>query len=87
MQQPKITIYTASYCPYCTKSKELLASKGLVFEEIDVTDDSAARQALVIKAEGRKTVPQIFIGDKGIGGFTDLSTLDQSGDLKILLTK
>jgi glutaredoxin 3 len=85
MTQPTIVIYTATYCPYCTRAKMLLDSKGLTYKEIDVTDDPAGREALVEKAEGRRTVPQIFINDQPMGGFDDLAAKNQSGDLDQLI--
>jgi glutaredoxin 3 len=85
MTQSTIIIYTASYCPYCTRAKMLLDSKGLTYQEIDVTNDPAGREALVEKAEGRRTVPQIFINDMAIGGFDDLSAKNQSGELDRLV--
>jgi glutaredoxin len=63
----------------------LLDSKGLAYQEIDVTDDPAGREALIEKAEGRRTVPQIFINDMAIGGFDDLSAKNQSGELDRLV--
>lgn len=81
----KVEVYSTDYCPYCTKAKTLLEMKGVAYEEIDVTGDDAARDALVKKAEGRKTVPQIFINDKPIGGFDDLNALNSSGELETLL--
>jgi len=82
---PEIIIYTTNYCPYCVRAKDLLARKGQNFTEIDVTGDDAARIALVEKAGGRKTVPQIFINGKHIGGFDDLNALDKQGGLDPLL--
>lgn len=76
----RIKIYTADYCPYCKRAKALLESKKIPFEEIDVTRDDAKREWLV-KTTGRKTVPQIFIDDKAIGGFDDLSQMDKEGKL------
>ena len=70
----QIKIYTTTYCGYCKKAKSLLQSKGIPFEEIDVTEDDAKREWLV-KTTGRKTVPQIFIDEKPIGGFDDLSQM------------
>jgi len=80
-----VEIYTTDYCPYCTRAKELLTRKGVPFNEIDVTGDDGARQRLVEISDGRRTVPQIFINGKGVGGFTDLYKLDQSGELDDLL--
>lgn len=80
-----VEIYTTDYCPYCTRAKELLTQKGVPYQEIDVTGDDAAREALLAKSDGRRTVPQIFIKGQGVGGFTDLYALDQSGKLDELL--
>lgn len=66
-----ITIYTTDYCPYCHATKALLRSRGLSYTEIDVTKD-ADRQAEMIERSGRRTVPQVFIDDKHIGGNDDL---------------
>lgn len=81
---PKITIYTTPYCPYCHAAKALLQKKGKAFEEIDVSDP-ARRQAMAAKAQGRRTVPQIFIGDRHVGGCDDLYALDDRGGLDPLL--
>jgi glutaredoxin 3 len=75
---PKITIYTTPYCPYCHRAKRLLAQKGAAFEEIDVSGDWEAREALAEKAGGLSTVPQIWIGD-------ELHALDRVGKLDPLL--
>lgn len=80
-----ITIYTTTYCPYCVKAKDLLKRKGLEYEEINVENQPELREALVVKAGGRKTVPQIFIGDHHVGGCDDLYALDKTGELDKLL--
>jgi glutaredoxin 3 len=82
--QKNILIYSTPICPYCTLAKNLLKRKGLTFTEIDVSAPQD-RIALVEKAEGRKTVPQIFINDFHIGGYDDLASLDKSGELDNLL--
>jgi glutaredoxin 3 len=82
---PKITIYTTPYCPYCHSAKALLARKGAAFDEVDVSHDPAERQRMMIKAQGRRTVPQIFIGDTHVGGSDDLHELDRDGALDPLL--
>ena len=79
-----ITIYTADYCGFCHAAKALLTRKGVPFDDIDVTHDTAARQD-VAQRSGQSTVPQIFIGDESIGGFTELQTLEISGELDELL--
>lgn len=81
----KIDVYTTTYCPYCTRAKDYLGKKGLAYSVIDVTGDDAARDALVQKSGGRKTVPQIFIDGQPIGGFDDLVALDRAGKLDSLL--
>ncbi len=82
---PKIEVYTTTYCPYCVRAKQLLDIKDLDYTEIDVTNDDAARADLVAKAEGRRTVPQIFINDTPIGGYDDLRALEESGRLDQML--
>ena len=82
---PDIIIYTKDYCPYCTKAKGLLTRKGKSFREIDITHDEALQKEMVEKSGGRKTVPQIFIGGKSIGGCDDLYALDAAGKLDALL--
>lgn len=85
MDMPKIEIYTKDYCPYCTAAKELLKSKGVTYEEKDVIENLNFLDEMLARSEGRKTVPQIFINDKLIGGFDDLSALNKSGKLDTLL--
>ena len=80
-----VEIYTTPYCPYCRWAKELLAQKGAAFEEIDVGRDMALRAKMTERANGRYTVPQIFIGSTHVGGCDDLYALDQAGKLDPLL--
>ena len=80
----KVEIYTTDYCPYCVKAKALLKSKNVKFTEIEMKTDQQ-RQDLVVKANGRKTVPQIFINNQHIGGCDDLYKLDQENKLDSLL--
>lgn len=77
-----IEIYTTGTCPSCIRAKRLFASKGFEYEEIDVSMD---RSAMIERAEGRRTVPQIFIDGRGIGGFDDLVALDRTGELAAML--
>lgn len=81
----KIEIYTKSYCPYCVKAKDLLKRKGLEFEEISVEHDFGLAEHMITRSGGRKTVPQIFIDGKHIGGCDDLHALDAEGKLDIML--
>lgn len=82
---PDITIYTKSWCPYCIRAKALLSSKGASFEEIDIEKHPDARPAMIERAGGRTTVPQIFIGGRHVGGADDLDALDAAGELDALL--
>ena len=80
-----IEIYTTRYCPYCHAAKRLLSRKGLEFMEVDVSGDAKRRSDMVARANGRTTVPQIFIGSTHVGGYDDLSALDRAGELDLLL--
>ncbi len=79
-----VKIYTTHYCPYCHRAKALLDRLHIAFEEIDVEGDDEMR-AWLVQSTGRRTVPQIFIGDEPIGGFTDLQALERSGELRAKL--
>jgi glutaredoxin 3 len=76
----KVTIYSTHTCPYCIRAKQLLEMKGIPFTEIMVDSDSSARAAMEQKS-GRRTVPQIFIGERHVGGYDDLRALDERGEL------
>lgn len=80
-----VEIYTTRYCPYCVSAKALLTRKEVAFVEIDVTGDSEGRGKMVERANGRMTVPQIFIGTVHVGGFDDLYAMERSGKLDPLL--
>ncbi len=84
---PAITIYTKDYCPYCVKAKTLLKQKGMEsnIREIDITRDETLQAEMMEKSGGRRTVPQIFIGDTHVGGADDLYALNQAGKLDSLL--
>jgi glutaredoxin 3 len=75
-----VSVYTTTYCGFCVAAKNLLKTKGIPFEEIDVTNDPAARQDIAQRS-GKRTVPQIFIGDESIGGFVELKALSDKGEL------
>ncbi|AHF04288.1 glutaredoxin [Marichromatium purpuratum 984] len=81
---PRVTLYTTQTCPYCIRARRLLERKGVAYEEIDINDDPAQR-AVMIERSGRHTVPQIFIGERHIGGYDDMAELDVCGDLDPLL--
>ncbi len=80
----KVVIYITTYCPYCTAAKALLRSKGVVFEEVDVTHDPDRRMEMEKRSQ-RRTVPQIFIDDRPIGGYDEARNLDFAGELDRLL--
>jgi glutaredoxin 3 len=79
-----VTVYTTRVCPYCIAAKKLLTSKGVAYDEVDVSHDDAKR-AWLVETTGRRTVPQIFIKGEGIGGYDELAALDQSGKLAGML--
>ena len=81
-----VLIYTKTTCPYCVRAKALLAKKGAAFQEIEITDNPALRSEMIEKANGRTTVPQIFINGQHIGGCDDLHALEDQGKLDALLT-
>ena len=81
----KVKLYTSNFCGYCNAAKSLLKARGIDFEEIDLSGDHLGREQLAAKCGGRTSVPQIFINDVPIGGFTDLRDLDKSGKLLELL--
>ena len=84
MTQPAVTVYTSNWCPYCQRAKSLLTQKNVVFNEINVEDDVKVREEMIARSN-RNTVPQIFIGDKHVGGCDDLIELDRSGELDRLI--
>lgn len=81
----EVTIYTTPICGYCAAAKRLLTSKGVPFHEIDVMQDPSQRHEMVKKADGRQTVPQIFIGSHHVGGYDDMAMLERDGLLDGLL--
>ena len=81
----EVLIYTARYCPYCASAKSLLKRKGVSFTEIDIGGNWERRDEMIEKANGRVTVPQIFIGDLHIGGHDELRSLDREGKLDQLI--
>ncbi len=82
----KVEIYTKAFCPYCTRAKQLLASKGVRPEEYDITMGGPQRAEMIQRADGRTTVPQVFIDGRHIGGSDDLAALDRAGGLDPLLS-
>lgn len=80
-----VEIYTKPTCPYCLRAKQLLTSKGVAFEETDVSGGGASRDTMIQRAGGRTTVPQIFIDGRHVGGSDDLAALERAGKLDTLL--
>ncbi|MBF6558689.1 MAG: glutaredoxin 3 [Candidatus Binataceae bacterium] len=83
----KVQVYSTAYCPFCTRAKALLKQKGVAFEEIDVTDDDDLRERMVELSGGRRTVPEIFINGKIVGGYDELRALEARGELDRLLAE
>lgn len=81
----RVEIYTTPTCPYCHRAKALLAEKSVSYEETDVSADPAIRSAMTDRAGGKRSVPQIFIGETHVGGCDDLYALEQAGKLDALL--
>ena len=79
----RVQVYSTNYCGYCVRAKQLLSRLAIPFEEIDVSEDQSKRDWLVAET-GQRTVPQIFIDGRPIGGYTDLAELERAGGLKTL---
>lgn len=80
-----VVIYTRAMCGYCSRAKRLLTAKGVAFQEIDATFDRAKRAEMIERADGRATYPQIFIGNRHIGGCDELFALERAGELDLML--
>jgi len=84
---PRVTLYKAGYCPYCVAAARFLREvKGVEVHEVDLTGDMQGRRDLMARAGGKRTVPQIWVGDTHVGGYDDLRALDRRGGLDPLLT-
>lgn len=83
----RVEIYTTAYCPFCVRAKALLAHKGVKYTEIDVGGDPILRAKMTKLAGGRRTVPQIFVNGRSIGGFDELASLERAGKLDPLLAE
>ena len=84
MSDPAVVMYTTSWCPYCERARKLLARKNVTFSEIDV-ESAPEKRAEMQQKSGRRTVPQIFIGETHVGGSDDLHDLEAAGKLDALL--
>lgn len=81
----RIVIYAKDHCPYCKAAKALLTAKGVGFADIEISDDPEERAEMVRRSGGRTTVPQVFVGNVHVGGYSDLATLNTRGGLDALL--
>jgi glutaredoxin 3 len=81
----QMVVYSTGWCPYCERAKGLLERKGVAYQEIKVDENPAERAAMLARSGGRRTVPQIFFGERHIGGFDELYALDKAGELDKLL--
>ncbi len=86
-EPPDIVMYSSSWCGYCARARALLEGKGIAFREVKVDEDPADRAAMLARSGGRRTVPQIFIGDRHVGGSDELHALDRSGELDTMLSR
>lgn len=84
---PNIEIYTSPLCGFCHAAKRMLNEKGASFTEIDVAQDPSLRETMMERSGGRRTVPQIFIGDTHVGGYDDMADLERNGKLDPLLNQ
>ena len=82
-----VVMYSTSWCPYCDRARNLLSRKGVNVQEIKVDEDATQRDVMMQRSGGRRTVPQIFVGERHVGGFDDLAALDRAGELDKLLGK
>jgi glutaredoxin 3 len=85
MAAPRVIVYSQPFCGYCSAAKRLLQQKGVEVAEVDVMVEAGRRAEMVERSGGRRTVPQIFIDGRHVGGYDDLSALDRSGELDRLL--
>jgi glutaredoxin 3 len=83
---PRITIYTKPFCPYCSRALSLLAAKGAEVTEIEAAFDPTLRKQMLERSNGKATYPQIFIGERHVGGCDELMALDRAGQLDPLLS-
>jgi glutaredoxin 3 len=80
-----VVMYSTAFCGYCQRARNLLERKGVSVQEIKVDEDARERETMLRRSGGRRTVPQIFIGERHVGGYDDLAALDRSGELDPLL--
>ena len=83
----EVKIYSSGFCPYCSWAKKMLDARGVSYDEIRIDQVEGAQQEMLAKSNGQMTVPQIFVGDFHVGGYTDMVSLDQQGGLDPLLAE
>ena len=83
--QPAVLMYSTTWCPYCERARALLQRKSVEYREIKLDDEPDQREVMLERSNGRRTVPQVFIGERHVGGFDELYALDRSGELDRLL--
>jgi len=81
----KVVIYTGPLCNYCSAAKHLFSKKKISYEEIDISNDDKKREEMIKKANGARTIPQIFIDEKHVGGYVELKDLENKGELEKIL--
>jgi glutaredoxin 3 len=84
MSATGVVMYATAWCPFCERARALLARKGIDYREIDVEEDPGLREQMISRS-GRRTVPQIFIGERHVGGWDELAALDRAGEIERLL--
>ncbi|MBB6093065.1 glutaredoxin 3 [Povalibacter uvarum] len=87
MSAAPVVMYSTAFCGYCQRARNLLERKGVAVQEIKVDEDYRERETMMKRSGGRRTVPQIFIGERHVGGYDDLAALDRSGELDALLAQ
>lgn len=87
MNTAEIVMYSTAFCGYCQRARGLLERKGATIREIKIDEDAMQRDVMLKRSGGRRTVPQIFIGDRHVGGYDELAALDRAGELDALLGK
>jgi len=85
MHTPEIVMYSTAFCGYCQRARHLFEAKGVAVNEIKVDEDLTQRDIMLKRSGGRRTVPQIFIGERHVGGYDDLAALNRTGELDKLL--
>lgn len=83
--RPDIVMYSTAWCGYCQRARNLLERRGVAFREIKIDEDPRERDVMLQRSSGRRTVPQIFIGERHVGGYDELAALERSGQLDALL--